>query len=290
MKKYLLTLIALLLSLCLICTAMAAEGPFTPGEDETEYEVDGASGWTKETVFVKIVAGEDVLYDGTVTLTSDNVLVSEFTYAAIVEAGIGAEGLLEGFATSIGDYVSGNDADGNYLYWGFSVNGKYVPVACNLMPVLEGDYILWEFIKYDPEAGFDTEVKPCGFDAPFEVGEDETEYVVDGASGWTTTTANVKITAGDDVLYNGTVTLTSDNALASEFTYAAIVEAGIGAEGLLEGFATSIGDYVAGNDADGNYLFWGFSVNGKYAPLACNQIVVLEGDYISWDYQVYTAE
>ena len=290
MKKYLLTLVSLLLCLCLSCAAMAAEGPFTPGEDETEYEVDGASGWTKETVFLKIVAGEDVLYDGTVTLTSDNVLVSEFTYAAIVEAGIGAEGVLEGFITSIGDYVAGNDADGNYQFWGFSVNGKYVPVACNQMPALEGDYILWKYQKYDAEAGFDTEAKPCGYDAPFEVGEDETEYEVDGASGWTKTTANVKITAGEDVLYNGTVTLTSDNALASEFTYAAIVEAGIGSEGVLEGFATSIGDYVAGNDADGNYLFWGFSVNGKYVPLACNQMVILEGDYITWDYQVYAAQ
>ncbi len=289
MKKIALLLIALMVAL-FACTAFAAEGPFTPGEDETEYTVDGASGWTTETAFVKIVAGDDVLYDGKVTLTSDNVLASEFTYAAIVEAGVGSEGVLEGFINSIGEYVAGNDADGNYLFWGFTVNGKYVPVACNQMVILDGDYILWQFQKYDAEAGFSTEALPCGYDAPFEVGEDETEYAVDGASGWTAGTVNVKIAAGEDVIYNGKVALTSDNMLASEATYAAIVEAGIGSEGVLEGFITSIGDYVAGNDADGNYLFWGFSVNGKYVPVACNQMVVLDGDYILWDYQVYAAQ
>ena len=75
MKKIALLLIALMVAL-FACTAFAAEGPFTPGEDETEYTVDGASGWTTETAFVKIVAGDDVLYDGKVTLTSDNVLAS----------------------------------------------------------------------------------------------------------------------------------------------------------------------------------------------------------------------
>lgn len=42
---------------------------------------------------------------------------------------------------------------------------------------------------------------------PFEVGTDTAEYTVDGAAGWTVQTTNVKIAAGDDVLYNGTVTL-----------------------------------------------------------------------------------
>ena len=75
-------------------------------------------------------------------------ILTEATYAAITEAGISQDGVLAGFVNSIGDYVGGTDADGNYVYWGYTVNGKYVPFACNQMPVLEGDYILWEFQTY----------------------------------------------------------------------------------------------------------------------------------------------
>ena len=258
--------------------------PFVVGTDSTEYTVDGASGWNTETVNVKISAGEDVLYNGTVTLTSDDLFVSEFTYAAIVEAGISQDGVLSGFITSIGDYVSGTDADGNYVYWGYTVNGKYVPMACNEMRMLEGDYVEWTFAAYSEDAG---EPIPSGITAPFEVGTDSTEYTVDGASGWNTETLYIKISAGDDVLYNGTVTLTSDSLLVSEVTYAAIVEAGISQDGVLSGFVTSIGDYVSGTDADGNYMFWGYSVNGKSAPFGCNQLPVLDGDYIEWTFQTY---
>ena len=288
MKKLLAILVAL--TLCLGCTALAAEGPFVPGEDAAEYVVDGASGWNTETAYVKIVAGDEVLYNGTITLTSDNLTVAEFSYAAISEVGCGCDGMLEGFVNSIGEYVSGNDADGNYLYWGYTVNGKYVPVATNQMTVLEGDYIYWEFIKYDPEAGFSAEELPCGFDAPFEVGDETTEYTVDGASGWNTEEVYVKISAGDDVIFNGTVTLTSDNLTAAEASFAAVNEAGVGCDGMLEGFVNSIGEYVSGNDADGNYIYWGYSINGKYTPFGCNQAIVLNHDYIEWQLMVYSAQ
>lgn len=79
------------------------------GDQTTTYAIDGASGWTEQTVNIKITAGEDVLYNGTVTLTSDDQFVSEVTYAAIAEAGISQDGVLAGFVNSIGDYVSGTD-------------------------------------------------------------------------------------------------------------------------------------------------------------------------------------
>ena len=262
--------------------------PFEVGTDTTEYAVEGAAGWTVQTVNVKIAAGEDVLYNGTVTLTSDNQFVSEVVYAAIVEAGISQDGVLSGFINSIGDYVAGTDAEGNYTYWGYTVNGKYVPLACNQMRVLEGDYVLWQFQTYSEDG--EAETLPTGLTTPFDVGTDSTEYTVEGAAGWTTETVNIKIAAGDEVLYNGTVTLTSDNILASEVTYAAIVEAGISQDGVLSGFINSIGDYVAGTDAEGNYMFWGYTVNGKYVPFACNQMPVLDGDYIEWAFQAYTEE
>ena len=287
MKKILAFVLAAVMILSLAaCGSTKSEVPFEVGKQSTEYTVDGASGWTKQTVNIRIAAGEDVLYNGTVTLTSDDQFVSEATYAAITEAGISQDGVLAGFVNSIGDYASGTDADGNYVYWGYTVNGKYVPLACNQMRVLDGDYIAWNFEVFDDSAA--PKEIPSGIAAPFEVGDQTTEYTVEGASGWTTETVNVKIVAGEDVLYNGTVTLTSDNVLVSEATYAAITEAGISQDGVLAGFVNSIGDYVGGTDAEGNYVYWGYTVNGKYVPFACNQMPVLEGDYILWEFQTYT--
>ena len=287
MKKILAFVLSAVMILSLAaCGSTKSEVPFEVGKQSTEYTVDGASGWTKQTVNIKIAAGEDVLYNGTVTLTSDDQFVSEATYAAITEAGISQDGVLAGFVNSIGDYASGTDADGNYIYWGYTVNGKYVPLACNQMRVLDGDYIAWNFEVFDDSAA--PKEIPSGIAAPFEVGDQTTEYTVEGASGWTTETVNVKIVAGEDVLYNGTVTLTSDNVLVSEATYAAITDAGISQDGVLAGFVNSIGDYVGGTDADGNYVYWGYTVNGKYVPFACNQMPVLEGDYILWEFQTYT--
>ena len=287
MKKILAFVLAAVMILSLAaCGSTKSEVPFEVGKQSTEYTVDGASGWTKQTVNIRIAAGEDVLYNGTVTLTSDDQFVSEATYAAITEAGISQDGVLAGFVNSIGDYASGTDADGNYVYWGYTVNGKYVPLACNQMRVLDGDYIAWNFEVFDDSAA--PKEIPSGIAAPFEVGDQTTEYTVEGASGWTTETVNVKIVAGEDVLYNGTVTLTSDNVLVSEATYAAITDAGISQDGVLAGFVNSIGDYVGGTDADGNYVYWGYTVNGKYVPFACNQMPVLEGDYILWEFQTYT--
>ena len=287
MKKILAFVLAAVMILSLAaCGSTKSEVPFEVGKQSTEYTVDGASGWTKQTVNIRIAAGEDVLYNGTVTLTSDDQFVSEATYAAITEAGISQDGVLAGFVNSIGDYASGTDADGNYVYWGYTVNGKYVPLACNQMRILDGDYIAWNFEVFDDSAA--PKEIPSGIVAPFEVGDQTTEYTVEGASGWTTETVNVKIVAGEDVLYNGTVTLTSDNVLVSEATYAAITDAGISQDGVLAGFVNSIGDYVGGTDADGNYVYWGYTVNGKYVPFACNQMPVLEGDYILWEFQTYT--
>lgn len=294
MKRSVSVLLAVLTALTLAACGGDGGGgkpqvPFEVGTDTAEYTVDGAAGWTVQTTNVKIAAGDDVLYNGTVTLTSDNQFVSEVIYAAITEAGISQDGVLSGFVNSIGDYTTGTDAEGRYTYWGYTVNGKYVPLACNQMRVLEGDYILWEFQSYNEDAAA-AEPSATGIAAPFEVGGDTAEYTVEGSAGWTTETVNIKISAGDDVLYNGKVTLTSDNILASEITYAAIVEAGISQDGVLSGFINSIGDYAAGTDAEGSYMFWGYEVNGKYVPFACNQMPVLDGDYVEWTFQRYTED
>lgn len=290
MKKLLALLLSLLLC-CSCCVAFAAEPTFQVGEDTAEYEIEGASGWNTVNAFVKITAGEDVIFNGTVTLTSDTLSVAEFTQAAIYEVGCGSEGVDAGFVSSIGDYVAGTDADGNYVFWGYSVNGKSVPHSCDVMKVLEGDYIWWDYQVYDADAGLDTSAAlPCGFDAPFEVGEDSAEYEVEGASGWNVANINMKITAGEDVLFNGVVTLTSDTLSVAEATLAAVYELGCGSEGIEAGFVSAIGDYVAGTDAYGNYVYWANTVNGKYLPFACNEYRLLDGDYVQWDFVTYTAE
>ena len=155
MKKF----FALFLSLMMLfaCTAMAetvidmSAPTFEVGEDSAEYEVEGASGWNVVTAYVKITAGEDVLFNGPVTVTSDNLTVTEFTLAAVYELGCGQEGLEAGFVTSMGDYVSGTDADGNYVYWSNTVNGKYVPFSCDQFRLLDGDYVQWDFVTYVAE-------------------------------------------------------------------------------------------------------------------------------------------
>ena len=155
MKKF----FALFLSLMMLfaCTAFAETAvdmsapTFEVGEDEAEYTVDGASGWNVVTAFVKIAAGEDVLFNGVVTLTSDTLSVAEATLAAIYEVGCGQEGLEAGFVTSIGEYVAGTDADGNYVYWSNTVNGKYVPLNCADFRLLDGDYVQWDFVTYAAE-------------------------------------------------------------------------------------------------------------------------------------------
>ena len=154
MKKF----FALLLSLMMLftCTAFAetvdmSAPTFEVGEDTAEYEVEGASGYNVVNAFVKIAAGDDVLFNGTVTLTSDTLTVAEFTLAAIYELGCGQEGLEAGFVTSMGDYVSGTDANGNYVYWANTVNGKYVPIICSEFRLLDGDYVQWDFVTYVAE-------------------------------------------------------------------------------------------------------------------------------------------
>ena len=97
------------------------------------------------TIFVKIVANEDVLYDGTVTLTSDDMWASEFTSAALSEKGLAQDGLSAGFVNKIGDYEN-KEIDGEYMYWNFSINGVSSNWGCNQIRCVDGTYLLWEYI------------------------------------------------------------------------------------------------------------------------------------------------
>ena len=47
---------------------------------------------------------------------------------------------------------------------------------------------------------------------------------------------------------------------------------------------------VAGTDADGNYVYWANTINGKYVPFSCDQFRLLDGDYVQWDFVTYVAE
>lgn len=116
---------------------------------------------------------------------------------------------------------------------------------------------------------------------PFEVGEDYTEYAMDGASSWASSyEAYLKVSAGEDVLFNGKVLLTSDNMWVGEFLHAAGLENGFSTDGALTGFVMIMGQYVGGT----NDCYWSYTVNGKTVNWGCDQMHVLEGDYIEWTF------
>ena len=139
-------ILALVLALTLAACGGGADWAWKPGADSTTYEVSGHGPYAPTyTVYVKIQAGDDVLYDGTVTLTSDDMWANEFTSAALSEKGLAQEGLSAGFVTKIGDYEN-KDIDGEYMYWSWSVNGVPGNWGCNQYRLVDGMYLKWEYI------------------------------------------------------------------------------------------------------------------------------------------------
>lgn len=148
-KKFVATMMALVtlvLALALTACSSGPEWMWKAGEDSTTYEVAGHGPYAPTyTVYVKIQSGDDVLYDGTVTLVSDDMWANEFTSAALSEKGIAQEGLSAGFVTKIGDYEN-KEIDGQYMYWSWSVNGVMGNWGCNQYRLVDGMYLLWEYV------------------------------------------------------------------------------------------------------------------------------------------------
>lgn len=120
--------------------------------------------------------------------------------------------------------------------------------------------------------------------APFEVGDDYTEYTMDGASAWANCyDTYLRVVADGDELFNGTVKLTSDGMYVGEILMAAGYENGFSTDGALSGFVMTIGEYVGGT----NGCYWMFKVNGKDAMWACNEVHVFPGDYVEWSFDPY---
>ncbi|GAP14960.1 hypothetical protein LARV_02740 [Longilinea arvoryzae] len=156
MKKRSVLLVVLVL--VLISTFMAGCAPknaadewkWTPGKDEVTYKSTAADEWSPTfTVYVKIVGGNDtVLYDGKVTLTSPQMMASEFLSAAISEKGLAQEGLDVGFITKVGDYE--NDSTNN-VYWMYYVNGAMPNWGTNEFRLRDGDYVKLAYEKYQQQ-------------------------------------------------------------------------------------------------------------------------------------------
>ena len=121
---------------------------WTPGKDAVTYKSSAADDWSPTyTVNVKIVGGEaKVLFDGPVTLTSPQMMASEFLAAAINDKGIAQEGLDIGFITKVGDYE--NDST-NGIYWMFYVNGELPSWASNDFRMRNGDYLLLAYEAFE---------------------------------------------------------------------------------------------------------------------------------------------
>src|SRR5574344_1896694 len=121
---------------------------FEVGKDAVTATTEGASKYAPTfTVNVKIVGGkEEEYFNGKVTLTSDTMNASEFTYKAINDKGLAQEGIATGFVTVIGDYTGGAVGD-DYYFWNYTVNDVVANWGCNAYMMRDGDYLLWSFIK-----------------------------------------------------------------------------------------------------------------------------------------------
>jgi hypothetical protein len=125
-----------------------AAGLWTPGGDSVTVVSEAASTYSPTfTVNLRVVGGnEDVLYDGTVTLTSDTMWTSEFLKAAITDKGLAQDGIDTGFINKLGDYEN-NSTDS--IYWGYTVNGVYAAWGCNQLQLRDGDYVLFTYEKVE---------------------------------------------------------------------------------------------------------------------------------------------
>ncbi len=264
-----------------------SEGPkkldwqFDVGDDVVTGETEGAGEWSPTyKVNLKIVGGGDtVLFNGTVTLKSPAMMGSEFLKAAVTEKGLAQEGIDTGFVTTLGDYT--NNAEDN-IYWTFTVNGASSDWGVNQYQMRNNDYMLWTYAVVDWNAPPVVPERETG-DWCFEVGADRVTAESEGASDWSPTyKVNLKVVGGgNDVLFNGIVTLKSPTMMGSEFLKAAVTEKGLAQEGIDTGFVTTLGDYT--NNAEDN-IYWGFTVNGVSSDWGVNQYQMRDGDYMLWTY------
>lgn len=125
-----------------------AKKTWKPGTDSTTVKSETASNYTPTfAVFVKVVGGDNkVLYDGTVTLTSDTMWANEFLKAAITDKGLAQDGIDQGFVTKLGDYEN-NSTDS--IYWLYTINGETPAWGCNQLQLRDGDYMLWTYEKVE---------------------------------------------------------------------------------------------------------------------------------------------
>lgn len=128
------------------CSKGEAKKTWKPGTDAVTVKSETASTYTPTfTVYVKVLGGDNkVLYDGSVTLTSDTMWANEFLKAAITDKGLAQDGIDYGFINKLGDYEN-NSTDN--IYWTYTVNGETPAWGCNQLQLRDGDYMLWTYDK-----------------------------------------------------------------------------------------------------------------------------------------------
>ncbi|HZJ89945.1 MAG TPA: DUF4430 domain-containing protein [Bacilli bacterium] len=254
---------------------------FEVGSDQVTEEAPDAGQFTPTfTINLKIVGGaETILYNGTVTLKSDTMWGSEFLKAAVTDKALAQEGIDIGFVTTLGDYV--NNAEEN-IYWLYTVNGRQPDWGVNGYQMRDGDYMLWTYEAVDWEALVVDPERESG-DWAFEVGADRvSEEAPDAGQYSPTYSINLKIVGGgDDVMFNGKVTLKSDTMWGSEFLKAAVTDKALAQDGIDVGFVTTLGDYV--NNAEEN-IYWLYTVDGREPSWGVNGYQMRDGDYMLWTY------
>ncbi len=130
------------------CSKEEAKKTWKPGKDSVTVKSESASTYTPTfTIFLKVVGGDEtVLYDGSVTLTSDTMMANEFLKAAITDKGLAQDGIDQGFINRLGDYEN-NSTDS--MYWMYTINGETPAWGSNQLQLRDGDYMLFTYDKVE---------------------------------------------------------------------------------------------------------------------------------------------
>lgn len=130
------------------CSGGESKKAWKPGSDTVTAVSESASSYTPTfTVYLKVTGGDSkVLYDGSVTLTSDTMWANEFLKAAITDKGLAQDGIDQGFINKIGDYEN-NSTDS--IYWMYKVNGEAPAWGCNQLQLRNGDYVSFSYEKVE---------------------------------------------------------------------------------------------------------------------------------------------
>lgn len=119
---------------------------FTVGSDIAEAVAETASAYSATyTINLRIVAEDDELFNGHVSVQSDTQMLNDYVLAAVKEKGLDFVENEQGYISQIGSYVNDNNA---WVYWTLYLNGEMADFGPMSLQVRNGDFIEYRFEAY----------------------------------------------------------------------------------------------------------------------------------------------